>query len=70
MRSKTNPDPRYPLNDGAELIAAIGDPGQTTFVDTAVAAGETWTYRVVAVTSGPEGHVAIGQTAAMSATAQ
>lgn len=70
VRSKTNPDPRYPLNDGVELIAAIGDPGQTTFVDTAVAAGETWTYRVVAVTSGPEGHVAIGQTAAMGATAQ
>jgi hypothetical protein len=70
VRSKTNPDPRYPLNDGAELIAAIGDPGQTTFVDVAVEAGEAWTYRVVAVTSGPSGHVAIGQTAAMSATAQ
>lgn len=70
VRSKTNPDPRYPLNDGVELIAAIGDPAQTAFVDTAVAAGETWTYRVVAVTSGPEGLVAIGQTAAISATAQ
>lgn len=70
VRSKTNPDPRYPLNDGAELIAAISDPGQTTFVDIAVEAGETWTYRVVAVTSGPSGHVAIGQTAAISATAQ
>ena len=69
VRSKTNPDPRYPLNDGAELIAAIGDPGQATFVDTNVASGETWTYRVVAVTSGSTGHVPIGQTAAMSATA-
>lgn len=69
VRSKTNPDPRYPLNGGTELIAAIGDPGQTTFVDSAVAPGETWTYRVVAVTSGSTGHVPIGQTAAMSATA-
>ena len=69
VRSKTNADPRYPLNSGTELIAAIGDPGQTTFVDSDVASGETWTYRVVAVTSGSTGHVAIGQTAAMSATA-
>lgn len=69
VRSKTNPDPRYPLNDGAELIAAIGDPGQTTFVDTDVVSGETWTYRVVAVTSGSSGHVPIGQTAALGATA-
>lgn len=69
VRSKTNPDPRYPLNDGTELIAAIGDPGQTAFVDTGVAPGETWTYRVVAVTSGSTGHVPIGQTAALSATA-
>jgi hypothetical protein len=69
VRSKTNPDPRYPLNDGAELIAAIGDPGQTTFVDTDVAPGETWTYRVVAVASGSSGHLPIGQTAAVSATA-
>jgi hypothetical protein len=70
VRSKTNPDPRYPLNDGTELIAVIGDPGQTSFVDTAVAPGETWTYRVLAVTSGPEGHVVIGRTAALGATAQ
>ena len=69
VRSKTNPDPRYPLNAGTELIAAIGHPGQTTFVDTNVASTETWTYRVVAVTSGSTGHVPIGQTAAMSATA-
>ncbi len=69
VRSKTNADPRYPLNDGTELIAAIGDPAETTFVDTDVESGETWTYRVVAVTSGSAGHVPIGQTAAVSATA-
>lgn len=69
VRSKTNPDPRYPLNDGTELIAAIGDPNQTSFLDGNVAPGETWTYRVVAVMSGSSGHVPIGQTAAMSATA-
>ena len=69
VRSKAHADPRYPLNGGTELIAAIGDPGQTTFVDTDVESGETWTYRVVAVTSGSAGHVPIGQTAAVSATA-
>jgi hypothetical protein len=70
VRSSWNPDPRFPLNDGAELIAAIGDPNQTGFVDTAVAAGQAWTYRVVAVTNGDGGYVPICETAALAATAQ
>ncbi|HET8778156.1 MAG TPA: hypothetical protein VFN76_10890, partial [Candidatus Limnocylindria bacterium] len=40
VRSASNADPRFPLNDGTELIAVIGDPNQTGFVDTAVAAGQ------------------------------
>lgn len=70
VRSKVNADPRFPLNDGAELVAVIGDAGQTVFLDGAVAAGETWTYRVVAVKSGGGGYVPLCETAAMSAAAQ
>lgn len=69
VRSQTNPDPRYPLNDGTELIAAIGDSAQTQLLDAAVAAGETWTYRVLAVGSGPDGKVVLCQSAAVAATA-
>ena len=47
VRSQTNPEPMYPENDGTQLIAAVG-PDQTWFVDTAVAPGQTWTYRVLA----------------------
>lgn len=70
VRSSWNPDPRFPLNDGAELIAVIGDPNQTGFVDTAVTAGQAWTYRVLAVTNGDGGYVPICETPAMAATAQ
>lgn len=70
VRSAVNPDPRFPLNDGTELIAVIGDVNQTGYVDTAVVAGETWTYRVVAVTNGGGGYVPLCETAAMAATAQ
>jgi outer membrane biosynthesis protein TonB len=70
VRSAVNADPRYPLNDGTELIAAIGDPNATVFTDTAVAAGQTWIYRVVAVTDQGAGYVPLCETAAMSATAQ
>jgi len=70
VRSAVNADPRYPLNDGTELIGVIGDPNATVFTDTAVAAGQTWTYRVVAVTDQGAGYVPLCETAAMSATAQ
>ena len=70
VRSLTNPDPRYPLNDGTELIAAIGDPGQTHLLDAAVTAGQTWTYRVLAVGEGSDGKIILCQSAAVAATAQ
>lgn len=70
VRSLTNPDPRYPLNDGTELIAAIGDPGQTQLLDAAVIAGQTWTYRVLAVGEGTSGKIVLCQSAAVAATAQ
>lgn len=70
VRSMTNPDPRFPLNEGTELIAVIGDPGQVHHLDVAVEAGQAWTYRVVAVANGGGGYVPVCQTAAVSATAQ
>lgn len=70
VRSAVNADPRYPLNDGTELIGVIGDPNATVFTDTAVAAGQTWIYRVVAVTDQGAGYVPLCETAAMSAIAQ
>lgn len=69
VRSQTNPDPRYPLNDGTELIAAIGDSGQTHLLDAAVTAGQTWTYRVLAVGDGPSGKVVLCESAAVAVTA-
>jgi hypothetical protein len=52
VRSAVNEWPTYPLREGDELIAAIGNPAQTGFTDTDVAAGETWTYRVLALGEG------------------
>jgi hypothetical protein len=59
VRSATNEVPTYPLHDGDELLAAIGDSGQTHFVDTDVEPGETWFYRVL---SFGEGGVLLGST--------
>lgn len=70
VRSLTNPDPRYPLNDGTELIAAIGDSGQTNLLDAAVTAGQTWTYRVLAVGESSNGKIVLCQSAAVAATSQ
>jgi hypothetical protein len=70
VRSGVHGDPRFPLNDGTELIAVIGDPNQTLFVDAAVAAGQTWAYRVVAVKDGGGTYVPLCETPAMLATAQ
>ncbi len=67
VRSQTNADPRFPANDGTEVLATIGDRYQTYFLDAAVAAGETWFYRIVAV-NGAGG--VLDQTDARSATAE
>lgn len=69
VRSLTNADPRYPLNDGTELIAAIGDSGQTHLLDAAVTAGQTWTYRVLAVGEDSSGKIILCQSAAVAASA-
>lgn len=52
VRSQVNEWPTYPTRDGDQLIAAIGDPSVTTFKDGDVAAGQTWTYRVLALGDG------------------
>ncbi len=70
VRSAVNADPRFPLNDGTELIAVIGDAAQTQFVDTDVTAGETWHYRVVAVSKRDGSYLPICQTAVVTATAE
>ena len=68
VRSQTNPEPKYPLNDGTELIAAIGDQSVTAMADSAVTAGQTWTYRVQCMGSGPDGWYLIGLSAAVTVT--
>jgi hypothetical protein len=52
VRSATNEAPSYPLHDGDQLLAAIGDHTVTSFVDGDVAAGQTWHYRVLAIGEG------------------
>jgi hypothetical protein len=68
VRSQTNPEPKYPLNDGTELIAAIGDQSVSGYTDAAVAAGQTWTYRVQCMGSGPDGWYLLGLTPAVTVT--
>lgn len=70
VRSGAHGDPRFPLNAGTELIGVIGDPNQTVFVDPAVAAGQSWAYRVVAVKDAGGSYYPLCETPAMSATAQ
>lgn len=70
VRSATNADPRFPLNNGTELIGVIGDVNQTLFVDTSAGVGQAWTYRVVAVTDGGGTYVPLCETAAKTATGQ
>jgi hypothetical protein len=68
VRSATNSNPLYPLNDGTELLAAIGDPGATIFTDHGAAAGQTWFYRVLSFADLGDGKVLVGMTNAMSIT--
>jgi outer membrane biosynthesis protein TonB len=68
VRSQANPEPMYPENEATELIAAIGDPGQTTFVDASVASGQTWFYRVLARADNGGGNYIACQSAAVSVT--
>lgn len=67
VRSKVNEKPTYPLRDGDQLLAAIGDPHHTTFKDTDVASGQTWFYRVLSL---GEGGVILGATPAKAITVE
>ena len=66
VRSATNENPMFPLNDGTELIGVIEDPGTTGFTDTNVSAGQTWTYRVLCMGQNADGWFVIGLTAALT----
>jgi len=68
VRSQTNTNPKYPLNDGTELIGAIGDPNQTSFVDGAVSSGQTWHYRVLSMANDGSGWYALGLTDVITVT--
>jgi hypothetical protein len=68
VRSQTNPDPNYPLNSGSELIAAIGDPSVTGFVDGAVSSGQTWHYRVLSMANDGSGWYPLGMTPVLTVT--
>jgi hypothetical protein len=70
VRSATNANPVYPLNDGTELLAAIGDQGVTYFFDGNVEPGQTWYYRILALGSGGDGWFVLGQTAALTITVE
>ena len=70
VRSATNPDPKYPLNDGTELIGVIGDAGVTGLTDSNVEAGQTWTYRVLCMGQNGDGWYVIGLTPAVSVTVE
>lgn len=70
VRSMTNENPTYPVNDGTEKVAFIDDHAATTWTDTAVAGGETWFYRVYSIgtTDGGDWFI-LGRTPVGSATA-
>jgi hypothetical protein len=55
----------WPLGDGDQLLAAIGDRSQTTFKDTNVEPGQTWYYRVLSI--GTDGAV-LGATETVAIT--
>jgi len=70
VRSATNANPLYPLNDGTELIAAIGDSGTTMFFDSNVEPGQTWTYRILSLGSNGDGWFVLGLTDAKTITVE
>ncbi|MEK6719372.1 MAG: hypothetical protein AABZ33_01725 [Chloroflexota bacterium] len=70
VRSMTNPNPTYPANDGTEVIAAIGDPATTRFVDANVQVGQTWFYRVLSIGDWGGQKVTLGITPVATLTVQ
>jgi len=68
VRSATNENPVYPLNDGTELIGVFENAEVTGFADSNVEPGQTWTYRILCMGQNGDGWYVIGQTAAMAVT--
>jgi hypothetical protein len=68
VRSQTNTDPKYPLNEGTELIAAIGDSSVSSLVDGAVSSGQTWHYRVLSMANDGSGWYPLGMTPVLTVT--
>ena len=68
VRSQTNTDPKYPTNEGTELIAAIGDSSVTSLVDGNVSSGQTWHYRVLAMGNDGYGWYPLGMTPVITVT--
>jgi hypothetical protein len=57
------PNPSYfPWTDGTEVIAVLDSAGANAFLDTKVASGQTWFYRVQAIGSWAGTKVLLGQT--------
>lgn len=70
VRSATNPNPMYPLNDGTQLLVYFHDQGTTQFTDSDVEAGQTWTYRVLCMGHNGDGYYALALTDAVTVTVE
>jgi len=70
VRSATNENPLFPLNDGTELIGVLDNHETTFFLDSNVEVGQTWTYRVLSMGQNGDGWFVLGLTAAMSITVE
>ena len=70
VRSATNASPMYPLNDGTALIGVVENPGTTSFTDTNVDPGQTWTYRVLCMGQNADGWYVLGLSAARTVTVE
>ena len=70
VRSATNANPMYPLNDGTELIGVVDNPEATMFFDSDVEPGQTWTYRVQSMGQNGDGWYVLGLTDALTITVE
>jgi hypothetical protein len=69
VRSSTTDNPSYfPWTDGTELISVIENSGNTQFVDTNIASGQTIYYRVQCLGHWNGTKVLLGQTAVVAVT--
>jgi hypothetical protein len=68
VRSATNANPMYPLNDGTELIGVVENQSTTMFTDPNVEPGQAWTYRVLCMGHNGSGWYVLGMTDAVAVT--